>query len=141
MPVISGVNIPRLRLGIAALRSGLYVQATGCLHRVTADGTAKPGWCCLGVLTDIAIKIGGVQLERIIRDSREFFSGENVFLHPAVVDFYGLPGSNPILCFPGKLSNSASSVNDVGWDMNCTTVSFDEIADAFEYTYITGERA
>lgn len=55
------INVPRLRLGIAALRSGLYRKGTGYLHR-----TAEDTWCCLGVFTDVAIKLGGLDLSREI---------------------------------------------------------------------------
>lgn len=57
------INVPRLRLGIAALRSGLYRKGTGYLHRLD-DG--KDRWCCLGVFTDVAIRLGGLDLSREI---------------------------------------------------------------------------
>lgn len=139
------INIPRLRLALAALRSELYTQGTGCLHRVEADDTHVPGWCCLGVFTDIAVKIGGIQLERVVRDGKELFNGEHSFLPPAVAGFYGFASTNPMLRFPDGNSGSASSLNDCGFaasalpsDEHCTSLTFPEIADAFEYTYITG---
>jgi len=146
MPIIGGVNTPRLHLALAALRSGLYPQSAGCLHRTEPDDSHQPGWCCLGVFTDIAVKIGGVQLERVTREGMEFFSGEHAFLHPAVADFYGFTATNPMLCFPDGNSGSASSLNDYGFaassagrdDGSCENLTFSEIADAFEYTYITG---
>lgn len=41
---------------VAALRSGEYKQATGRLR-------TPEGWCCLGVLTDLAIKKGLIDAE------------------------------------------------------------------------------
>ena len=137
------INIPRLRLALAALRSELYTQGTGCLHRTEPDDAHVPGWCCLGVFTDIAVKIGGVQLERVIRDGKEWFNGEHAFLPQAVADFYGFVSTSPMLRFPDGNSGSASALNDSGFGASarpgehCTPLTFPEIADAFEYTYIT----
>ncbi len=142
------IHIPRLRLAIAALRSELYPQGSGCLHRTEPDDSHQPGWCCLGVFTDIAVKIGGIQLERVIRDGREFFSGEHAFLPQAVAYFYGFASTNPMLRFPDGNSGSASSLNDCGFAgsaiaavSECIPLTFPEIADAFEYTYIPREAA
>src|SRR5258708_20271541 len=40
---------------LAALRSGEYEKTTGRLARKSDDGT-KIGYCCLGVLSDLAAK-------------------------------------------------------------------------------------
>jgi len=49
---------------LKALRSGKYQQAQGCLREVEQDDwtdevLAVKGFCCLGVLQDIAVKDGG----------------------------------------------------------------------------------
>lgn len=43
---------------IAALESGEFLQGEGCLTQITADGTEKN--CCLGVLTELAVKAGAI---------------------------------------------------------------------------------
>lgn len=53
-------------LWLTALRSGEYEQSSGALKGVNEDG--KVGYCCLGVLTDIAIKTGVVDGEWIYRE-------------------------------------------------------------------------
>lgn len=139
-PDASRINIPRLRLGIAALRSGLYSQCKGRLHQISEHGDNE-GWCCLGVLTDVAVKLGGIQLARVTIPDRNYpgylqeeFGMEHSFLPPQVMQFYGLPYGNPLLLVPGPDGHvpvSATMLNDT-YD-----ALFDQIADAFEYTYIT----
>lgn len=41
---------------VKALRSGEYKQTTGALRRSSATETMPEGYCCLGVLCDIAAK-------------------------------------------------------------------------------------
>lgn len=42
---------------VAALRSGEYEQGKGVLREIDNDGTLG-GYCCLGVLCDLAVKAG-----------------------------------------------------------------------------------
>lgn len=51
---------------IAALQSGEYAQCKGTLTQVTADG--KESHCCLGVLTELAVKAGVITRNNTIRD-------------------------------------------------------------------------
>jgi hypothetical protein len=53
-------------LWLEALRSGDYEQTTGMLHRL--GGEDFEGWCCLGVLCDIAPNI---DREEVLRGSDE----------------------------------------------------------------------
>ena len=101
---------------VAALRSGEYPQTTGCLR--DADG-----YCCLGVLTDLAVKdgVGGWGTD---------FDPSLGFLPRLVVEWAGLAVSNPNLT--GVIdgddtgdSYPASASNDDG-------VPFSTIADAIE---------
>lgn len=55
------------KLWIDALLSGEYEQGRGVLCRVD-DG--KKEWCCLGVLTDLAIK-AGIVMEITMSDSND----------------------------------------------------------------------
>lgn len=54
------------KLWIDALLSGEYQQGTGYLCQMTGDG---PMFCCLGVLTDLAIK-SGVNISITTKDDR-----------------------------------------------------------------------
>jgi hypothetical protein len=49
------VNKERLQLGLDALRSGEFEQCTGALRQVLLG---KAQYCCLGVLTEVAIRNG-----------------------------------------------------------------------------------
>lgn len=54
---------------VAALRSGKYVQTKSALHAVEADDFGnQPGYCCLGVLCDLAAQDGIVE-ERTVAKS------------------------------------------------------------------------
>lgn len=54
-------------LWIEALRSGEYKQGRGCLK---ADYSGKAQYCCLGVLTELAVKAG------VIEEGTTDFDGE-----------------------------------------------------------------
>jgi hypothetical protein len=137
------VNVPRLRLGIAALRSGLYKKGIGFLHR-TADDT----WCCLGVFTDVAIKLGGLGLSREIIPARDYnpeyeqFGGidtQNLVL--AVAEWLGF-GSDTDPSIPLSAEDAermaqdetyATSMNDWGISLSHNPFpDFTDVADAFE---------
>lgn len=60
-------------LWLSALRSGEYEQTTGVLHRGAADDSDAPGFCCLGVLCDLAVK-NGVIPEPTFRDDKNALS-------------------------------------------------------------------
>lgn len=106
---------------LAALRSGKYKQTTGALHN-------KNGYCCLGVLCDLAIQESVVpmwarwgQAFRIRVDDKHWESDyEAACLPPAVVEWAGLESPNPTV--KGK---SLAEANDSGID-------FDRIADLIE---------
>lgn len=106
---------------LAALRSGEYPQTVGTLHRIVADGGRKAvGWCCYGVLCDLA-HAQGVVLSRKSDDQREFFEGSSSTLPYSVYHWAGLPDSNPMVC-----GLSLAQWNDHAWS------SFSEIADLIE---------
>lgn len=46
---------------VAALRSGEYQQTTGSLHRFKESASERLGFCCLGVLCDVAVKAGVIE--------------------------------------------------------------------------------
>lgn len=56
------VNAERALMWVEALRSGDYTQVRGAfrggVNLDDGDGTVRPGYCCLAVATDVAIKNG-----------------------------------------------------------------------------------
>lgn len=120
------VNQERLALGTAALRSGKYPQATNSL-RTTA------GYCCLGVLTEVAID-NGAQVVVDQGNSVWYYDGGSSDLCPTVRDWYGFDRSDPLLSFfEDDHENSCISANDA------LHKTFPEIADALDATYGTEE--
>lgn len=128
---------------VEALRSGRYVQGNHALHRVsTPDEVWEPvGYCCLGVLCDLAAQEGIVEEREIEeRDGEDrvsrFVSVEDdndqsaVFMPDAVQRWAGIDSIN------GKMDDSfihngieyfsLSIMNDSG------QADFNVIADAIE---------
>jgi hypothetical protein len=110
---------------LEALRSGEYEQTTGTLHRVTSYretlfSAAKPvGWCCYGVLCDVATK-AGLSLSRKSDEDVEYFDGVVDYLPGSVVEWAGLSINDPEV-----QGRSLAHRNDNG-------APFAEIADLIE---------
>lgn len=113
---------------INALRSGKYSQTEGCLR----DGK---GYCCLGVLTDIAIKDGVIEGWQD-RPGRPYVVVDQVGIIPPfeqdavlpkkVAEWAGLDDANPFVSIPGEsYPVNISDPNDNGY-------SFKQIADIIE---------
>lgn len=116
------VDQERLALGTAALRSGEYPQGLGCLRD-------RSGYCCLGVLTEVAIANGLQGISANPGSISWSYNGESALLLQAVADWYGLDADDPALLAPDGTITSCIEANDsYKWD-------FDQIADALEYTY------
>lgn len=114
-------------LWLAALRSGDYKQAQGNLAAInTREGTI--GFCCLGVLCDVAMR-NGVDVEaRYVPGSHGgliTYNSSVGVLPGAVQDWAGLSVPNPTLS-DGEISTAAAIWND-GYD-----ASFEKIADLIE---------
>ena len=129
------VNKGRVRLLVAALRSGEYKQGYGKLHRTGAE----EGFCCLGVASDVAHKFG----LPVVRDKSDYgcesFDGETSYMPQSVMDWYGFDSNNPRLRVPGGGTAEASTVNDSGYDDaegKDTQVSLDDIGRFFKDTYL-----
>jgi hypothetical protein len=153
-------RLKRVRAFLAALRSGKFHQTQGVLHRPDDErrtaGTV--GHCCLGVACEVAIS-GGLTLDRIVvpcnGDPRTWFGivnpigndiGNKEVLPVPVIQWYSFGGPNPYVLAPREVMEkadatfgnrwtegqlfSASSLND---DHG---LSFELIADCFEYTYL-----
>ena len=85
------MNTEVKKLWTAALRSGEYEQGTGALR------TAR-GYCCLGVLCEVAIKAGlKVEFTEQFDDDEVVFSYDDdvAYLPPAVCLWADLPDANP----------------------------------------------
>jgi hypothetical protein len=145
---VSQVNKERVALLVSALRSGEYEQ---CRSHLRVDNR----YCCLGVATEVAIKNG---LEGLEAD-REGYIWEHGGLGTAyeeasmpnpVAEWYGLDG-NPELHNPHFQAEAGNYLDydgspDPSWEVDTATECNDEramdflaIADAFEYTYLTGK--
>ncbi len=108
---------------LADLRSSEYVQGTGALNR-------NGQFCCLGVLTDQAVKAGittdqgtNERGDRLYGSSEDF--GNASFLPPEVSEWAGLGGRcNPYV----DEHRNLASLNDEGR-------TFQEIADIIEQNF------
>lgn len=101
-----------LRLWVDALRSGKYRQTEGGLRDAQ-------GYCCLGVLCDLARKDGGPSWRVNIFGLREYM-GSDALLPSPVAEFVGLTESQQV---------QISKRNDSG-------ETFRQIADYIEATYL-----
>jgi hypothetical protein len=104
----------------AKLRSGTIPQAQKALY----DGH---GYCCLGVLCELAREDNIVTLEG--DDSGPwFYGGEDAFLPEAVWEWAGLSCGNPAV--PGDDDHTLAELNDNNW-------AFAQIADAIDGVAVT----
>lgn len=135
---------------VAELRSGLP-QTEGVLATSKGTDDIPEGYCCLGVLCEVAVKDGVVS--KYVCDSEDCpdveYDGEKSTLPAAVMDWAGLDESNPEIEFTvheaeeliekagvsagwaipganGKVSISLADLND---DFK---LNFEEIADLIE---------
>lgn len=116
---------------VAALRSGEYAQTRNYLAvtEVVKDSLIKPGFCCLGVLCEVAIE-NGVPLEVDTINSKSFgykeYDEMSGNLPPSVKKFAGINVESVLeVPYEGDIHNLAT-LNDVyGLDFN-------QIADIIE---------
>lgn len=112
---------------LAALRSGEYSQGIGVLRR--ADDT----YCCLGVLTDLAVKAGVVpEWQQLEFGRQEYYIPhetardiDNALPPHKVREWAGLESQNPHVKVDGK-SRTLAGCNDDG------DHDFNQIADLIE---------
>jgi len=120
---------------IAALRSGEYKQGQGRLCRAIADGSRS--FCCLGVLTDLAVKEGvlpdGKWVELDLYALRYGKCAASAYLPSEVQEWSGMQsiaGNLPKAVHvwrddSGEMLTSLDGFNDAGY-------TFDQIADIIE---------
>lgn len=91
-----------------ALESGEYPQTRGALRRVRPYGDHPAGFCCLGVLTDLAVKGGVTEAARENEDGTVSYRnswdendpGLEMSQLPRIVQVWaGLPMANPIVSY------------------------------------------
>lgn len=109
---------------VNALRSGEYQQTQGSLRRLLPDEGSPPGFCCLGVLCDLAEQEGLVT-SAPINDGFVLAYGatrfkESAFLPTAVMEWAGLLDDSP-----ATYDTTLVSLNDGG-------STFEEIAQVIE---------
>lgn len=146
------VDKDKVRLLVAALRSGEYEQAKTALTVIREDGEKH---CCLGVATLVAIKHGApIEARRVDplgnpRKTVNYCDQEST--DPAYPDshdnsdtrltalaakFYGAPERGfGVLTHPDGTWGSPVELND------SQSKSFAYIADAFEYTFLREDEA
>jgi hypothetical protein len=136
------VNKEKMRLFIEALRSGEYLQGFGTLAGKTDGGDWK--YCCLGVACEAAIRDGVVMVVESKATTygnganrhRRVYEGTSTVLPVPVRRWLGISGddSDPrLLVGETGVKNHATNLNDnAKW-------SFEQIADAFEKTFLAKE--
>lgn len=147
------VDKDKVRLLVAALRSGEYGQAKSALTVIREDGEEKH--CCLGVATLVAIKHGTPIRARRTDDLGhprktvnycdqkaadeeypDYFDNSDTRLTYLTTKFYGAPLRGfGVLTHPDGTHGSPVELND------SQTKSFAYIADAFEYTFLREDEA
>lgn len=115
---------------VQALRSKKFTQAHGRLHRVHPDSWGKAGYCCLGVLCELAREDGVVEADVHnvpgaygTYGTTDDFSNNwsTVGLPKAVMDWSGMKSDGGRIGGDGSLAG----LNDTG-------KNFEEIADVIE---------
>lgn len=154
---------PAQRDWVDALKSGDYPQAKGGLCRAitpSEDGPVTYGYCCLGVLTDRAIKLGKVQggwndlLLRGVND--EVAAKEYVHLNgypeggilPHEIQVYAELSANPsvpcdliVEMYPEKLRTinfNGSEFAQASWLNDTLGLTLEEIGALFEEGFKRG---
>lgn len=126
------INKERLKLGLKALRSGKYKQTRGALARLNPDAPTGREYCCLGILTETAIENNcDITVKNMDGSDVIFYGHQDQFLSLPfkAQDWYGFDSHDPKIKYNGR-EVRASYLND------SLRLSFDQIADLFEETYI-----
>lgn len=127
------INKERLALGIQALESGEFRQGRGSLGRPSEDGDR---YCCLGVLTEVAMRNGCPVTKDFEPYSHVFrYDGNTALLPPLVADWYGFAHNNP--CLTGTEEDLTQEWAAANWnDSVFDPKDFAWIAAAFRRTYL-----
>lgn len=134
--MLSETHKQRVKLLITAIRSGEWERRRGALGDANTNKR-----CCLGVGCEVAITNGlSVSIEEV--DNLLSYDGEQALLPESVSGWFGFDDFNPLLKF-GDQWITASDTNDnhlFGDGGKLEYIyTWDQIADAFERTYIYDE--
>ena len=115
-------------LWVAALRdTDTYPQTKGALHN-------ENGYCCLGVLCEVAIK-AGVQIDTgpvLHNPNLIHYDGEVEHLPGAVVDWAGLDSNNPVVIVEEEDEQVVQVERELVMLNDDMVWSFPQIADVIE---------
>ena len=119
------------QLWIDALLSGEYKQGTGQLHTQETDGTDY--FCCLGVLTDLAIK-NGVPLEIEVQSAdtgerRIAYNGCYEYLPLAVAEWAGVPTQGSYNLVASEDNERVTAATQSLAELNDEGYPFEDIAE------------
>ena len=132
------MNIPVIKKWVEMLRSGEYKQGNGFLKRKIS--LEEPTYCCLGVLSELAVKEGVIPEPEEINES--FFYGRKIgtngsryYLCEEVMKWSGVDSHGGYDPLPGNggFTKFLTSDNDRG-------KNFNEIADIIENNYLATEK-
>ena len=115
-----------VKLWTSALRSGEYKQTSGCLHN-------GDGYCCLGVLCDIASKNGlNIQFERVRCD--DYWDEDEIFYDELCFDSAAELLPESVMKWAGLRSNDGAieGQHQTLAELNDKNISFNDIADTIE---------
>lgn len=132
----NGLNKPRIRKWVNALRSGKYKKTTGRLKGII---TSKPTYCCLGVACEIS-KLDTWDYDGYYDDAQTELPG-------SVCDYYGFQSGDPEVTLtrtlvvkksetkylPGDRVHLARLNDDFG-------LSFKKIADLIEREFLAPKK-
>jgi hypothetical protein len=118
------------KLWVEVLRSGKYPQGRGKLVRVM--GGEPVGFCCLGVLCELAVGEGVAEWhdDVIVSKDEGKVHREAHYLPPAVQKWAGIEAGNPEVPVNNTLRYPLGALNDGLYGDHAWT--FEEIADAIE---------
>ena len=130
------MNTDAIRKWATALESGDYKQATNALQVVgTENPDSAPGFCCLGVLCEIAVKEDVIPAPSVDSDDPtacalygDLFPMSGA-LPDEVIEWIGLGDEDPVVSYVGR-RHTLSHLNDnLG-------LSFSEIAAAIRAEFL-----
>jgi hypothetical protein len=134
---MSEPNAAVIEKWVAALESGEYKQTRGALYR-SADHDGDPaGYCCLGVLCDLAVKEGVIDPPVVAFDKDRgmvaTYAESDTFLPVKVQEWVGIDEDNPWVDFERwgrEVADNLALLNDE------EEASFEEIADILRLNYL-----
>lgn len=132
-------NTEVIQKWVTALESGDYQQTKGKLHREESNGINKPGYCCLGVLCEIAVQEGIVSVIET-RDGYDFYGADGRTGHEddlpiEVQTWAGLNDPSPEVEYEMTPDEFDSADMSEGFDSPVRTDSLAELNDEFEYDF------